>query len=256
MSESFGATGLGQHRKLLAVGGFGARGPGETPGGDGGEALRLKNLPLLEETESETSLKCARGRRTFSGPARRLRGKQLRKGRPVRSAWRKYTTEARRTRAKSFGRRRIVVASVAGGLQARACPPSRGQGDAEGRAPPGRALDGDVAGVLLHDAVRDGEAQPRAAPDALRGEEGVVDARDVFGRDADAGVGDLDGDGVQLVRARAQRDVAAAGDGVAGVQEKVGEDLLELAGVAVDARQIFRVLAAQLDAAVAELRLK
>ena len=51
----------------------------------------------------------------------------------------------------------------------------------------------DLAGVLLNDAVRDGEAQAGAALVArlcLGGEEGIVDALQMLGRDAGAGVGD------------------------------------------------------------------
>ncbi len=39
-------------------------------------------------------------------------------------------------------------------------------------------------------------------------------------------------------------------------EQQVGEDLLELAGVAVDGRQVVGVLARDLDAALAQLRLQ
>src|SRR5207253_4381215 len=83
------------------------------------------------------------------------------------------------------------TSSVARGLEARVGA-GGGQGDAEGGAAARSALDGDVAGVLLHDAIGDGEAEPRAAPDTLRREERIVDACDVLGRDADAVVRDFD----------------------------------------------------------------
>src|SRR5918993_3937952 len=154
----------------------------------------------------------------------------------------------------------IYQLSVADGLQARGAGRGDGERDAEGGAATGRALDGDVAGVLLHDAVGDGEAEAGAAPDALGREERVVEAGDVLGRDADAGVDDLDGDGAVGAAAalggRAERDATARGDGVARVQQQVREDLLELARVAEDGRQFVRELARDLDLAVPELGLK
>src|SRR5437762_647965 len=58
----------------------------------------------------------------------------------------------------------------------------------------GLALNADLAGVLLNDAVGDGKSEAGAAALAgavggLGGEERVVDARDVFGRDAASAVG-------------------------------------------------------------------
>src|SRR5688572_9539101 len=41
----------------------------------------------------------------------------------------------------------------------------------------------DGAAVLLHDPVRDREAEARALTEFLRGEEGIVDPRHLFGRD-------------------------------------------------------------------------
>ena len=57
------------------------------------------------------------------------------------------------------------------------------------------AFDMDLSGMLLNDAVGDGKAQAGAAalPVAGRGfggEERIVDALEVLGRDAGAGVGD------------------------------------------------------------------
>ncbi len=57
------------------------------------------------------------------------------------------------------------------------------------------AFDVNFAGVFLDDAVGDGEAEAGAAAVAglgrgFGGEEGIVDALEVLGRDAGAGVGD------------------------------------------------------------------
>ena len=64
----------------------------------------------------------------------------------------------------------------------------------EGCAGADGALDVNLAGVLLNDAVGDGEAEAGAALVArlgrgLGGEERIVDALEVLGRDAGAGVG-------------------------------------------------------------------
>ena len=60
------------------------------------------------------------------------------------------------------------------------------------------ALDVNLAGVFLDDAVRDGEAQTDSASVAgfgrgFGGEKGIVDALEMLGRDARAGVGYLHG---------------------------------------------------------------
>src|ERR1700757_3488233 len=61
----------------------------------------------------------------------------------------------------------------------------------------GVALHADLAGVFLDDSVRDRQAQPGTAllvclRCSFRGKERIVDARDVFGRDAASCVGDTD----------------------------------------------------------------
>ena len=104
-----------------------------------------------------------------------------------------------------------------------------------------RALDVNFAGVLLNDAVGDREAESGAAPVArsgsgLGGEEGIVDALQVLGRDAGAGVGDQSLD--MAVDQRGDAQAAAAGHGFLGVEQQVEKDLLQLAGIAVDGRQI------------------
>ena len=52
----------------------------------------------------------------------------------------------------------------------------------------------DVAALTLEDAVDLGETEPGAGALVLRGEEGLEDTREVFARDAVAGVCDLDDD--------------------------------------------------------------
>src|SRR5262245_3367357 len=70
------------------------------------------------------------------------------------------------------------------------------QGDLETCSFAEFAFDVDVAAVVADDAVADGEAQPGPFADLLSGEERVVDLRQVFGRNAEAGVADFDHGGI------------------------------------------------------------
>src|SRR5579859_2480212 len=111
----------------------------------------------------------------------------------------------------------------------------KGGADADG------ALDVDLAGVLLDDAVAYGEAEAGAAPFAglgsgLGSKEWVINALEIFGRDAGAGVGN-DGLDVAVDDGR-EAQFSALRHGVFGVEQQVKEDLLELAGIAVDARKL------------------
>src|SRR3954471_24488120 len=119
-----------------------------------------------------------------------------------------------------------LICSVARGLQVCAGVDGRKR-DAKRGAFARRALDGDVARVLLDDAVGDGEAQARAAPDAFGREEGVVNLGDVFGRDADARVRDFDQQRPVVRRGRRELDAPAFGNGVARVEDQIRKDLLE-----------------------------
>jgi hypothetical protein len=103
------------------------------------------------------------------------------------------------------------------------------------------ALDVDFAGVLLNDAVAHGKAEAGAA--ALAGfgrgfgsKEWIVNALEVLGGDAGAGVGD---DGFDVaVGHGGDAQFASLRHGVLGVEQQIEEDLLQLAGIAVDARQL------------------
>jgi len=108
------------------------------------------------------------------------------------------------------------------------------------------ALHGDLAGVFLDDAIGYGEAEASAfalavAWCALGGEEGIVDAQHVLGRDAVARICDLQHDALAaLAGGHAQGAAAglAADDGVLRVEEEIEQHLLQLALVAVDGGQI------------------
>src|SRR3546814_5668619 len=80
--------------------------------------------------------------------------------------------------------------------------------------------------MLLDDRANDPHAEPRAGSRTLAGRAGaevrVEDARDVFGGDADAGVGEVDHD-VPVAFGRRDAHRAAAG----GVLDGVAEDVVD-----------------------------
>src|SRR5665213_507072 len=124
------------------------------------------------------------------------------------------------------------------------------------------AVDVDLAGVLLHDAVGDGEAEAGAFAlaflgGALGGEEGVVDAAEGFGGHAGTVVGDADFDDAGAVLG-GEGDAAGAAvlHGVLGVHQEVDENLLELAEIALNGREIGFEVECDFDAAGAHLMLK
>jgi hypothetical protein len=81
--------------------------------------------------------------------------------------------------------------------------------------------------VFLHDPVGDRQAQPGAAALGFRGEERIVDAREMLGRYADARVGHLD-DRIGAVGAGRHREPAPVRHRIAGVEKQIEEDLLQL----------------------------
>ncbi len=115
----------------------------------------------------------------------------------------------------------------------------------EGGADADLAFDVDLAGVLLHDAVADGEAKAGAfvlalLGFALGGEEGIVDAVEVLLLDAAAGVLNADDDATCAVEGGdLEGCVGGAEHRVLRVQHEVEDDLLELALVAVNAGEVW-----------------
>src|SRR3974390_674047 len=124
----------------------------------------------------------------------------------------------------------------------------------------GRAIDVNLARMLLNDAVGHRQAQPCASAVAaagllaLGGEERIVDAVNVFLRDAATSVGHGDAHVVSV----AGRDgkCSAGRHSVFGIQEKIEEHLLQLAGVAEDWRQAGMQLGHHLNARRLELVLQ
>src|SRR5205823_1724646 len=110
----------------------------------------------------------------------------------------------------------------------------------------------DEAAGLLDEAVDAGEAEPGALADLLGGVERVENLVDDVGRDAGAGIRDLDqhvfADRHALVLQtaafigadvrRAQRERTAVGHGVPGVDGEVDDRLLELADVGLDLPEV------------------
>src|SRR5271165_2755257 len=99
----------------------------------------------------------------------------------------------------------------------------------------GRAIDANLARMLLDDAVGHGQAQPCASAVpalgllVLGGEEWIVDAVNVFLSDAATGVGHGDAHVVSV--ARGDGEGSAGGHGILGIQEEIEEHLLQFAGV-------------------------
>ena len=131
----------------------------------------------------------------------------------------------------------------------------------EDRALARRAVDKDEAAGLLDDAVHGRQAEPGAGAELLGREERLEDAFEVFLRDADPGIGDLDqhviagrhdfGAAPQRRRLRhiggADRQRSAARHRVARVDGKVDDDLFELPLIDLGETEIAAVDELQLD---------
>ena len=96
----------------------------------------------------------------------------------------------------------------------------------------GRALDRHFAVRRVQDAARDGQAEACSALAAFRRHERLEDAADHVRRDPFAVVFDPDDD-VRAIRLRVDPDVAVVADGVAGVEEDVGQNLLQVMKVSL-----------------------
>src|SRR5579883_1669274 len=117
-----------------------------------------------------------------------------------------------------------------------------GEGEDEGAAAAGRALEGDGAAVLVDDdRAGDREALAGAAADFAGGEIRLEDLRLQLVGDAAAGVAHRDADGVLLAPGLdpdpAEGAAAGVGDREGGVDDQLEEHLAEVADVAGDQRQ-------------------
>jgi len=127
-----------------------------------------------------------------------------------------------------------------------------GEVDAEGGAFSGGGVKGDEAAVGIDDAADGGEAEAGAFAGVLGGEERFPDPGKDVGRNAGAGVFDLKEEEVAGATTgnfvcgfgredgvfAAQRESAAVGHGVAGVDGEVEEDLVDLGGVGLDGPEV------------------
>src|SRR5437762_5482805 len=96
------------------------------------------------------------------------------------------------------------------------------------------ALHTNLPGMFLNDAVSDRESEARAALRSRAigrfcGEKGIVNALDVFLRNAAAGIGNHDVHAAAVGSAHGEG--SALRHGVFGVEEQIQEYLLQLAGV-------------------------
>src|SRR5258707_3645056 len=112
--------------------------------------------------------------------------------------------------------------------------------DCEGGTASGKCFRLNVSGVLTNDGHADAEAEAGAATGALRGVEGIKDARKRFRVDADAVI--LNGDhNVIIVVTGTDLDAAGVADfldGLLGVGDKIQKNLDKLVGVADHAGKI------------------
>src|SRR5512147_2376837 len=115
------------------------------------------------------------------------------------------------------------------------------------RSLPLGARDLDIAAVFLDDAVAHGQTESRALECLLGGEKRVEDLVDVLFRNAAAGVGKNDLDGVSILT-RDDFDPARRRNGVDRVQEHVHDDLADLGGVRLNVGKVFVEFHRQFDA--------
>jgi hypothetical protein len=115
--------------------------------------------------------------------------------------------------------------------------------DVKGGSLAGDGFDGDVAIVLLDDAVDGGEAEAGAFTDGFRGEEGFEDMFDGIGIYSDAAIGDRELDmraagGLEepggYMEESGAREFGRCVDGIPCVDEEVDDDLVELGAVGED----------------------
>src|SRR5580704_15559627 len=123
-------------------------------------------------------------------------------------------------------------------------------GDADLKASvAGDGRDTDVAADVFDDATDDVETEAGAFADAFGGEKGIEDARQRFGGDAGAVVGNFDEDEI-VFAGGADRELAIALHGVGGVVDEIGPDLIEFTAAGHDFGKIAGVFADDLDAAL------
>src|SRR5688572_565612 len=101
----------------------------------------------------------------------------------------------------------------------------------------GSAGDADLSVARVNQAAADGQSEARAALAALRGDERIEDSSENVGRDSLAVIADADGDAVFVVR-HFDPDVPPLGHGIAGIEEDVRQNLLQVVEVPAHLRRL------------------
>ena len=136
-----------------------------------------------------------------------------------------------------------------------------GQKHGERGADIDRALDLNPAFVLTDDAIHGGQTEAGALTDILGGEKRLIYMREDRGVHAPAVVGDGKTEEVSAAgigmpapvvfgerdSSQANADGARAGDRIAGVDDEIHDNLLEIGGIGENARQIFGAVTLKLD---------
>ena len=141
--------------------------------------------------------------------------------------------------------RRFVGTATAAGTSTGSGVKRFGEYQPHRRALTDQAIDADLRAVPLHHAVDHREPQAGAALTLGREERFETAAARVVIH-ADAGVGDLHQHVPRVRRARAQRECAALGHRIDGIEDEIGERLANLAFRAHDDGQRLRELASAL----------
>src|SRR5205085_7505461 len=113
----------------------------------------------------------------------------------------------------------------------------RGQTDCEGRPAPDGRIHRYTPAVLRHNTITDRKAETCPAPNLFCGEERIENLGEVFLRDADARIAYLQRDAATLI-VRAQTERAALRHRINRVLGEDDDDLLQLARVACDERDV------------------
>src|SRR6478736_10361959 len=155
--------------------------------------------------------------------------------------------------SKSFILRGNTAASDIDGL------PGQRKIQMKRRSLAGATLHANLARVFLDDSVRNRQAQPGTSLLAclrcsFRGEERIVDPRNVFGRNATSSISDADAD-ARAVR-RGHPDRPTRRHRILRVQEQIQKDLLQAPGVSLDGRKVIGKFALNRDARSAELMIE
>src|ERR1700678_557878 len=124
------------------------------------------------------------------------------------------------------------------------------------------AFNVNFAGMFLDDSIGNGKTEAGAAAIAwlgcrLGGEEGIVDALEMFGRNALTGVCNQSGNVVWVsVDQRGYAQATSLGHGFLGIQQEIEKNLLQFAGVAMDGREFFHQVEIDADQGRFELVLQ